>query len=56
MAAHEAVPKPLVPGHLLRQLMEQRRRLPPASGDVGDGTPVKASVQLQQQTNLNKQR
>jgi hypothetical protein len=30
--------------------------LPPAYGDVGDGTPVKASVQLQQQTNLNKQR
>jgi len=46
VAAYEAVLKPLVPSHLLRQLMEQPRRLPPASGDVGDGTPVKAGVQL----------
>src|SRR4029077_4641029 len=38
MAAHEAVPKPLVSSHLLRQFMEQPRRLPPASGDIGDGT------------------
>ena len=36
MAANEAVPKPLVPGHLLRQLMEQPRRLPPTFVDVDD--------------------
>ena len=57
MAAHEAVPKPRVQSHLLRQLIEQPRRVPPASDDVGDGTPVTTSVQLQLQTNLNnKQR
>ena len=52
MAAHEAVPKPPVQSHLLRQLMEQPRRLPPAFVDVGDGTSVTTSVQLQLQTNL----
>src|SRR6185436_9526039 len=51
VAADEAVPKPHVPGHLLRQLMEQPRRLPSASGGVGDRTPVTTSAQLQQQTN-----
>jgi hypothetical protein len=56
VAASEAVPEPLVLSHLLRQLMEQPRRLPPASDDVDNRTPVKASVQLQQQTNLDKQR
>src|SRR5580693_8826572 len=45
VAADETVPKPLVPSHLLRQLTEQPRRLPPASDDVGDGTTVKAGVQ-----------
>ena len=44
MAADKAVPEPRVPSHLLRQLMEQPRRLPPASGDVGDGTLVKLAV------------
>jgi hypothetical protein len=35
VAAHEAVPEPHVPGHLLRQLMGQPRRLSPSFGDLG---------------------
>ena len=35
MAANEAMPEPHVPSHLLRQLIEQPRRLPSSFAELG---------------------